>query len=298
MGKGIILLAHGHPNYYRMALNCAVSIKATSEIAVALVHGSDYTFTKEELSYFDLQVSIAKENILLNGEVNYALLKLNMYDLSPFEETLYPDADSLALYGKNLENLFSEASLRPVQFDIDNVGHSGENEKDTDFVSFSMPNGSWKKIRETYSIPAQQQIYDIQSTLVYFKKGAIAKSFFETAIRVFKENKLSISENSKSWVNDELSFMIAQGIEGLEMQVPFSNVYYPMTEGFIGSEEQLDKILREYYFYSIPGIHSHEVFINFYNELVKEYYRHEKLDTSRMFLYQNKREYMPERVSL
>jgi len=297
--RGILLIAHGHPNYYRMAFNCAVSLKATSGLAVALVCGDGYEYSSRELMYFDHVIPIEEEYSTLHGEINYTLLKLNMFHLSPFEETIYMDCDSLALYARPLEQLYLSASAYPIQFDIQNEKCVLRKETDADdVIHFSHLKRDNVSIWQKYEIPSGQVMYDIQSTFAYFRKEPKAQDFFDMAIRLFKENKLGIAPSWKGRIMDEPFFMIAQAVKALKMQVPFTPVYYPSLDGYIGSEEQLERILNEYYFYSIPGTHSHEVFLNLYNELIKEYYRHEKLDPARMFFYQNKHEYMPERISL
>ncbi len=100
MKKGIIILATGHAFYGRMAYNACISIKATDkEFHVALVydHSAISHLSHRQRAIFDFMIPVA--------ETGFAG-KLGLDLVTPFEETVFIDADTVWLPNKSPHALF------------------------------------------------------------------------------------------------------------------------------------------------------------------------------------------------
>src|SRR5687768_10941291 len=99
LDKGIILLATGAPFYGRMAYNLAVTIKAVEPVSVTVLHkGAGIShLSQKQLSIFDNIIEITDESFAA---------KLCLLDYSPYDRTLYFDADMAWLPVKKPSELF------------------------------------------------------------------------------------------------------------------------------------------------------------------------------------------------
>ena len=103
MSKGIIITAHGNPDYIKMAYVASLLAKHyLNNIPVALVT-DDETLAKSDTYHFDYLIKVSQEQLghgnrrLRNEKIEPFLNKsrLELFDLSPFGETLLMDADYL-----------------------------------------------------------------------------------------------------------------------------------------------------------------------------------------------------------
>ena len=188
--RGIITIAQGKKRYIDMAVNLAISLKRVSpEIPLAVITDS----TDEALrKYFDVIIPVDPAYGI--GLVQ----KLHIYDYSCFEETLFIDADCLA--------------VRPVEFLFDAfkdeevccIGHRRTGNKMfgmdvTDLMArFELP----------YLIGHNGGVY-------YFKKGPAAKAIFDKAIELLPDyDKIGI-ERLRGSINEEPLLALAMSMAGI-----------------------------------------------------------------------------------
>src|SRR5690606_25557145 len=154
--KGVLILAYGKPNYGQMAYNLAVSIKHFSpNLPIAVVH--DGCVVEDDLSIFDIVKEFKPKEVGRN--------KVELDLLTPFDHTLYLDADSIAI--NNIEPLFDACinSGRSLLAQVHGEGglHDG--------ISY----GIWTK-NETawawFDIPMDGKFQATQTSIVYFNKNA------------------------------------------------------------------------------------------------------------------------------
>jgi len=143
MSKGVLILAMGHPYYGEMAANLAMSLKfADKETKICLAWEGDAKnhLTPAKLNLFDVIKEVPQEYIMKDGKKAYFKAKTYINKLTPFEETIFLDADMI-WFGKRGVNVLFE-QLKDLDFTIQN----------RDFIDFAEP-----IVNEKYSIWANVQ---------------------------------------------------------------------------------------------------------------------------------------------
>ena len=188
MKKGIILIALGHQNYFRMAVNLAATIKAgNNEIPISVVVAENKTHFKEyaERQLFD-QIIIASEESYTNkktGKTEYIKAKTYIYDFTPYQETLFLDVDIAMLPSRNISTVFEE--LKDFSFVI-----SSDNNYLPETFTGSYIWANPKEVAEVYGFE-NKKFYNYHSEIIYFKQSKENKKYFDTAKKIFTNPKLS-----------------------------------------------------------------------------------------------------------
>ncbi len=164
--QGYVTIAYGARKYLEMAVNLALSAKLNDSTRPILLLAKDCDSIPEETkAHFDLHAELQTPDDLRGSAV-----KLNIFDVSPFDENMYVDADCLFMkpdMGRHWRK-FS--------------GHD-----------FSIP-GSKRTSGRCYGLDvgAMMQaagvdfIYQINAGLIYFKRNEAARRVFEEARALFK----------------------------------------------------------------------------------------------------------------
>lgn len=285
--KGILLIALGHAHYGRMAYTLASSIKQTApDIPIHLVFTpSAISHLNEfQLSYFNT-ISEAPKDIYYRGKnLEYIKAKCHMYDLSPFDTTIFLDVDMIWLSGRSINSLFDE--LSSLDYTIQN----------RDFVDLASKNldpgySQWAnvlEIKEAYGFK-KGKYYSLHSEFVYFKKTKENKQFFNE----WKNQYINLKVSHATFANgipDELPLTIATVI----------HEKYPHKDGFLPifwerAEKPLDRpvLISGYYGYSIGGNHITENMKKTYNDFAAYYARLQ--GNHIVFKTESKNKYLPER---
>lgn len=177
--RGVCLIACGSPYYSSWALNLCIAIKqkAPETKVTLLYHG------EKSLNYIHHFTHIFNECVLIEGEFvkrngiqSYMKPKVSLYDLSPYDETIFIDSDVLFDETKNIETLFEKCS-NSGNFVIGNRGKvkvTGAQSlmwcTPADFVA--------KYGQETETINSS-------SEFIYFKKCDEVKNYFEVVKNIF-----------------------------------------------------------------------------------------------------------------
>lgn len=214
MSKGVLIIALGHPNFAKMATNLAISIKANSpETPIALAHNY------ENLNFLDLRYRrnididfVLDEQYYVHKNKNaYGMMKTRIYEFSPFETTLYIDADSLMIKDKKLDRFFHE--IEKHNFIIPHGGAMNPTLNTHDSHMHWVKFGDVKKYFEFKNCDIMQYC---QSSIIGFRKCELSKNLFSKANYVYHQlAEKRIAENM--WFNtvpDELCFWLAHGIVG------------------------------------------------------------------------------------
>lgn len=190
MTKGIILIATGHPYYGNMAYNLTLSLKAAGDIPVAVVTdgvGISH-LTESERKWFD--------HIIYPEDIPTGVsAKLNLDKYTPFDQTIFLDADMLYISQRNPLDLFNE-----FEGDFWMI-----KEGDTDNINLAYY--FWASEQEIMSKYKVDWVPQTRSEVMYFKKGT---KVFEKARSVKPERKLLTIRNfGENQIPDELYFNIA-----------------------------------------------------------------------------------------
>lgn len=277
MKRGILVIAAGHINYLRMAINLAASIKCNEPaLPVALAYnGPVVDAFKGKL--FDEVISIPEEYYTQNGSAEFIKSKLFMYDLSPFDETIFLDADQIMIMGRKLQPVFDE--MKKVDVTFSNTGHATES--------------VWADIAEVKKLYGNKPYWNYHSEFVFFRKSNKAKSFFDAAKQVYEDNIItSATRFSAATMADELAFQVAGMITGIQ---PHKENWLP-NFWFDHDRREMHKYpyqLKDKITYSIGGKYVPAVVKTNYNNLAKHYFA--TLGLSRPYQVVDKKDFLPER---
>lgn len=159
----ILLLAHGKRGYAYMAYNLAFSIKLVSNIPICIYHdGVLNNLTQKQLSYFD-EIKEFK-----SGDAG--ILKTQIYDLSPYESTLYLDLDVIAL--KDLTNLVKTLDAENFYVHI-----TGEDvlERELKHTVWAYGDDIWNH----FLLTDKDTFYGTNTSIIWFKKNPEIKKIFD-----------------------------------------------------------------------------------------------------------------------
>ncbi len=240
-----------------MAVNLAISIKANEPaMPIALIH--DGCLSKVEPIH-SMLFSHQIDATTTNGFEQ----KLNVYDLTPFDKTLYLDVDTVLLFNKSLFGLIASFT---TQFEIANRGYNGHSD--------------WMETNEWLNC---------SSECIYFEKSEKIKELFDHAKRFYKENTL-VNRKIGGQQPDEPSFAYAISKTELELSlIPFYPCFWEGQENKYKSDQE---IKEQYTLLSMGGKRVSNRLQQLYDRINKHYSG--KL-TMKGYKHQQKADVMKER---
>jgi hypothetical protein len=167
MTTGILIIAVGHKNYGCMAANLAMSLRANGcELPITLVTQTE-TITRLDEYYKALFTEIkeipAHCYTLKDNETCYIKAKAHMDELTPYDYTLFMDADVILVNNNSINEEIEK--LKYIDFAIKNKGLNNK---------FSI----WADMNEVikeYQLE-NKEVYEIHSEFIWWKKGHPAMS--------------------------------------------------------------------------------------------------------------------------
>jgi len=291
MTKGVLLLAMGNPNWGKMAVNLAMSLRFTDpDIKITLAQTGNGAAQLGEFgkTLFDKIIEIDPKYYTKEGRTEYLKAKLAMYKLSPYAETIFLDADMVWHPKRSISLLFEE--LKDVDFTIANRGHiSLESDKlGDDFGIWASP----KKIKKIFKFK-EGKYYNLSSEMVYFKKTKEIAKLFADALKIYDRN--------------DYTYKLFNGAQPDELPITISmikNEIYPHRDNFkpIYWESAEHRNLNggglyaEFWAYSMGGAFTQTRMKKIYNNLVQYYCN--QYSQKYPFKYVDKRSWMPGRHNL
>lgn len=295
-GRGIVLIALGHVQYGRMAANLAASIRySDKDVKIHLVHAGNSLnhLSDEHKALFSSFAVCPPEYYAKNGKTVFLKAKTFLYELSPFDETIFIDVDLVWFgKGKHISQLFEQ--LKDIDFTMQNRGYcelSGE--------VLNKQYSMWCDINEVKEVyKTTGRFYQLASEFIYFKKTDANKRYFKKVKEVFDNPKVNtviyakgkkISDSFAGDIPDELAFDIASAVlEHYPHQVNFVPIYWFATDGKKNDSE----IMKNYFGYSIGGSICPPQVLKKYFDMTRFYSK----DAGVLhYGIQNKRNYLPER---
>lgn len=281
--KGVCLMACGSPYYGAWALNLAASLKSTqSDCNITLLwQGQAKTYIEPYIHCFDRIIEIPTECTTRNGLESLIRAKTCLYDLSPYDETIYFDADTIFFPFKGVFGLFDK---------LDNCTFSIGCRSKNDLANTD-PRLIWSSADSIKEKFGEVNIFNLSSEFIYFKKCDKIKAFFDEVKNCFDNPEIDYVRFAGS-VPDELAFQLAMIKTGVEPhQVPFLPFYWEPYEKKISNLSELYK--TEFYGYSIGGSTLLPIQVDAYNTLAKVYATN--FGFKYPFLAKSKRELFPNR---
>lgn len=266
-GKGILLMALGDPRVYAYyAYNLAVSLKQCSpEVKIAIIYnGNSLTHLDSmELFHFDQKIVCPVEYYTHEGRTEYIKAKLYLNKLTPFEETLFLDADMVFSPYKKVQSIWDD--LANIDFTMACRGMSDVDAGQSAWVNLS-------EVREYYGF---DKWYDLSSEFIYFKDTPANEKLFEDARDFYNHELLNVREFAGG-KPDEPFYCLAMLKNGIAPhKIPYKPSYWEYANGKNGTYIKEQELWNNYYLLSMGGKMTSNRIEVIYNNIMK-YYAHHK----------------------
>jgi len=246
MDKGVVIIALKKAAYSCGAFNLALSIKHFNpNINITLLSDGEHRrhFGVTEYSVFNniKELPLCEYN---DGSFQPGLAKLNFYQHSPYNRTLYIDADSLCL--KDIGPLLDELSLSDKYIHSSVLG-SGNKEDDIQYSVWATN----KQIWEYFDLKDDARLNNINSSWIYVRKCKEADEFFLKLNENYKKG-FGVENLLHKWGGtypDELFY------NGTLAQIQV-NPYFEDKVMFFGNNldpRSTTQIQEDYYFLTLYG---------------------------------------------
>ncbi len=254
--RGVLLIALGHSQYGNMAVNLANSIKYNNKNTKVHLVYTESAFTQvTDFSNFDSKEICPKEYYMNGAQTVFIKAKTHLYDLTPFDETIFLDVDTILFGGKDFNKFFDE--FKDIDFTAENYGLINRPRKDS-HIWFDA-----KEAVEAYN--PQYEMYEIRSQMIYFKKNDKMATFFETVKDVFNNPKIK-GFKFDGYLPDEMAFNIATGIVGIvPHKSPYFAIYWEKTDNTM----PWSYVVKQFFGYSIGGNYISNKASTIYHNLAK-----------------------------
>ena len=217
--RGIVTMALKHPLYGRYAYNLALSIKSADmrqQVAVIADEEGLRHLHPGQRMIFDHIIEPASAQPLVN--------KFHLHELSPFEETLFVDADMI----------FSPmADFNEFWRSMSNVEWTMANRGSDDLIKGISEWTTKEDIEEAYG--GVDQWYDLSSEWIYFKKNDLSYSIFANAEMYYDKNKLKVRSFAGDRPDEPYFNLALISVGHKPHQAPYQPTYWqPAMKGFPG----------------------------------------------------------------
>lgn len=239
---GILILALCHPYYGRMAYNLAMSIKSRDiHTSITLVYNrlAVSHINNDNMWVFDNKMEIPDDKIPFGK-------KLEIYNFSPYERTIYLDADTLWVNKSAPSALFDQ--LRGIPFTGITEGfHDYSDPSKSDPSKHYFFWADLDEIKKEYEI--KNTIFQWRSEFLYFEKCQKTKELFDCAIDIYSDTGLDSIKMFADYIPDEIAFNIACGIHGIAPhKYKWQPSYWDRLHG--GNIPPIEELNSKYYIIS------------------------------------------------
>ncbi len=285
MDNGVLLLSLGNPFYGNYAVQLARSIKAVDPtINISVAHHGSVLSHNTKLP-FDNMIEVPKEYFTTDGLPDYIKAKTFLYDLSPYDETIFIDADVIWLPNKPITELFNE--FNDIKITFSNRGKQKLSEAKNGFIHWAEPT----EIARVYG--QDGWLHNLASEFIYWKKDNEIELFFKLVQEIYADPKIEYKKFGIG-LPDELAFELAMLTTGIEPhKSPFIPFYW---EQFEKKLMPVYEMYQKYYGYSLGGNVNTGQVANIYNNLANHY--NKKFGVNGYFPARDKRSWLPERQLL
>lgn len=217
--RGVLTMALKHPLYGKYAYNLALSIKSAdmrTQVAVIADKAALAHLHPGQRMIFDYIIEPAVEKPLVN--------KFYLDRLSPFEETLFVDADMI----------FSPmADFNELWRSMTNIDWTMANRGSDDLIKGISEWTTKEDIEAAYG--GVDQWYDLSSEWIYFKKNDLTYTIFANAEMYYDENKLKVREFAGDRPDEPYFNLSLISVNHKPHQAPYQPTYWqPAMKGFPG----------------------------------------------------------------
>jgi hypothetical protein len=258
MAKGVIIIACGNPIYGNMAYNLALSLKYTCPAHVSVVWSEQSLseLTPKQLQFFDNQIECPEHYYKKGEKKAYQRIKCFVNELSPYEETIMIDADTVWNPGKDLSLLF--ATLKDTDFQVGCLGKWEDGEETYKKYTY------WADPKSISEYWKTNLIYKTYSGIVYWKKET--QNIWKEIQRVYDDP----DAECMSWAGDkpdEYAFNIGIALSGHRLP---KIEWMPAFFGYTGYKYTEHLIKQNYFCMSVSGNFPDPYLITIYHHILRE----------------------------
>ena len=260
--RGILLVALGAPEYGDMAANLAASIRYNDkDVAIHLVHTAqsiahfapahralftsfgecptEYYTRAEEQEASDVN-SPPPTTRPQSPVLEYIKAKTHLYDLTPFEETLFLDVDMYILPHTRMSDVIDGLSA-VCEYTIKNRGYQNLSGTYTHWFNVDLARKHFK---------TKGRFYQSQSEFIFFKKTKKNAAFFKKVRQIFDTRPIPCDDFRGS-ASDEYAYNIAMAVTET---YPHAERYIPIYWYFLDGHTDWNKsITKNYIGFSLGG---------------------------------------------
>ena len=270
--RGILLIALGSPYYGQLAANLAASIKHTTggrlNVHLVWAERAREHLTQQKLELFTSMQECPYEMYHRgDGKTVYVKAKTHINDLSPFDETIFLDVDTIMLPNRTLEDAFNDLSSR--SFTMENRGRINLADiKPHDDYLWADAND----VKKAYQFK-DGFLYGLHSEFIYWKKSEKLDSYFQTVKEVFAHPKVRMKHVFDGDIPDEFAFAVAMIKHRMyPHKTPFKPLYWYLTDAkSFGTSKE--KIISSHYGYSVGGNSTPPAVRRFYDQISSAYFK-------------------------
>lgn len=260
--RGILIISVNSARYGEMAYNLAVSLRTAHQgVPIAVLSDGSFEAAAEAM---DPPVHI----IPVDKGLNPFELKTQMWEHSPFEDTLYLDADSLmvrmpGLRVRSLAGLFN--SWGTPDFRMMEYGRHNREGKGPLW-------GDLSTIMDHYGTPEGALFPEYNSSIILFNKSEKARDLFREAHKAYLD-PCPLTELVGGYFPDEVAFGVASMRSGVYSDV---EKWQPVYFGW-NKEGGVPHVQKNFPFVSLAGGQQPAWLLNLYGGTV----RRNSIDTGR-----------------
>lgn len=248
IGRGVLLIALGSPEYGKMAANAAASMRfSDKKTPIHLVY-SGHSLSHLTDAHRRLFTSIAEcpaEYYTTNGKPDYIKAKTHICDLSPYYETLFLDVDLIWFGGKQVGEFMTK--LGAVDFAMQSRGVHNYDTGKTDGKYTHWVN--LQAAQKAYGLSGN--LYQLSSEVLFFRKTKEVKAFFTKAKQIYAKPKVATTVAFSGGLPDEFAFNIAANLCGLQPRAAHDVFIY--WQYLDKAYKPWGEIVQQYYGYSLGG---------------------------------------------
>ncbi len=275
--KGIVLLALGHKMYGNYAANLASSLRFNyRDIPIHLAYAGnaiDEISKDARMKLFSSVAEIPQEYYTTKGKPTFIKAKNYLYQLSPFDCTLFLDVD-IIMTPRNDKNTHDGIGLFFDEMESKNIDFTMANR---DFLEMAEAENNQKysiwanvhEVAQAYKIK-EGRYYSCHSEFIYFTKCKANEKFFKLAEEISENIKVKHADFGGG-IPDELPFAIAMAkLKHYPHATPFIKIYWHNAERS-GLIDNLSKLYNQFLGISWGGNATDKSTIRAYN-LLSEFY--------------------------
>lgn len=254
--RGIVIMAIGDPMYGRLAFNLALSIKMTDKhMPVALFYSekSLEDLGDHQLAYFDHIEEVEGKRYIFQRDVHeldscpedaitkqYQAVKTQVYELSPYNVTIYLDADTLWNPFRQPQWLFDSLSNEVFTICTNGFLNMRTEKRTRDNYLFWVKNDNWGALKRYYK-KEDGVLPQCSSTFFHFRRCKENDKLFLRVYQEYVQATLDFMSPASRWASgiaDEYAFNVAMWLENrLPHTIPYHPIYFRPRSGEMSQKD-------------------------------------------------------------